>query len=180
MLNVVGEVCGIHAQVQSSAELQLWSRVNRVTAGDVRAALWEERSLIRTWCMRGTLHLLLAEDAGLYVAALRQHDRWWKGAWLRMVGMTEPELRAVLEAIRESPEAEPITREALAEKVAARAGPKGRDRMIRAGARCSSPRPSTDTCARDRRAGRASPSYARIDGWASGPCPPQPMPGGRS
>ncbi len=130
MLNVVSEVCGIHAQVQSSAELQLWSRVNRVTAGDVRAALWEERSLIRTWCMRGTLHLLLAEDAGLYVAALRQHDRWWKGAWLRMVGMTEPELRAVLEAIRESLEAEPITREALAEKVAARAGPKGRDRMM--------------------------------------------------
>jgi hypothetical protein len=130
LLDVVRDTGGIHAQVQSSAELQLWARVNGVTRTEVRDALWTERSLVRTWCMRGTLHLLTAEDLPVYVAALRQHDRWWKGAWLRMVGMTEKELRASLEAIRDSLGARPVTRERLAEKVEARVGPKGRTWMM--------------------------------------------------
>jgi hypothetical protein len=130
LLDVVQDVCGIHAQVQSSAELQVWARVDGVTSEAIRDALWKERSLVRTWAMRGTLHVLTAEDLPLYVAALRQHDRWWKGAWLRMIGMTEGELRATLEAIRGSLSGRPITRERLAEKVAQKVGPKGRDRML--------------------------------------------------
>jgi hypothetical protein len=130
LLDVVRDVCGIHAQVQSAAELQLWARVEAVSRDEIREALWQDRSLVRTWCMRGTLHLLTAEDLTLYVAALRQHDRWWKGAWLRMIGMDETELRATLAAIRDALGARPITREQLAEKVAAKVGPKGRDRMM--------------------------------------------------
>jgi hypothetical protein len=130
LLEVVRDVGGIHAQIQSSAELQVWARVNGVSRDDVRDALWEKRSLVRTWCMRGTLHLLPAEDLPTYVAALRTHDRWWKGAWLRMIGMTEKELRDTLAAIRVSLTARPITREQLAVKVASRVGPKGRERML--------------------------------------------------
>jgi hypothetical protein len=47
-----------------------------------------------------------------------------------MIGMNEKELRATLEAIRSSLGARPITREQLAEKVAAKVGPKGRERMM--------------------------------------------------
>lgn len=130
LLEVVRDVCGIHAQVQSSAELQVWARVNGVSPEDVREALWRERSLVRTWAMRGTLHVLTADDLPLFVAVLGQHDRWWKGAWLRMIGMTENELRATLEAIRASLGARPLTREQLADKVASRVGPKGRDRLL--------------------------------------------------
>lgn len=130
LLDVARNVCGIHAQVQSSAELQVWARVKGVSPNDVRDALWEARTLVKTWCMRGTLHLLAADDLPTYVAALRTHDRWWKGAWLRMIGMTEKELRATLAAIRASLTARPITREQLAEKVAEKVGPKGRERML--------------------------------------------------
>jgi hypothetical protein len=130
LLDVVSDVGGIHAQVQSSAELQMWARVNGVSPDDVRDALWEKRSLVRTWSLRGTLHVLTAEDLPLYVAALRQHDRWWKGAWLRMIGMSEKELRSTLEAIRASLGAKPLTREELAEKVAAKVGRKARERMM--------------------------------------------------
>jgi uncharacterized protein YcaQ len=130
LLDVVRDVGGIHAQVQSSAELQLWARVNGVSRDDIREALWEKRSLVRTWCMRGTLHLLPAAELPTYVAALRTHDRWWKGAWLRMIGMTEKELRDTLAAIRASLTARPITREQLAHKVAGRVGLKGRERML--------------------------------------------------
>lgn len=130
LLDVVRGICGVHSQVQSSAELQVWVRVNDVSPEDVRDALWKERALVRTWAMRGTLHLLTADDLPLYVAALSQHDRWWKGAWLRMIGMTEKELRATLEAIRASLGARPLTREQLADKVASKVGPKGRDRLL--------------------------------------------------
>src|SRR5262245_17730877 len=130
MLAVVGEVCGLHAQVPSSAELQVWARVDGVGPQDVRDALWERRSLVRTWCMRGTLHLLAAEDLPGYVAALRTHDRWWKGAWLRMIGFSAGELRAILDAIADSLGEEPLTREELAERVAGQVGPRARERML--------------------------------------------------
>jgi hypothetical protein len=130
LLDVVRHVSGIHAQVQSSAELQVWARVNGISRDDVRDALWEKKTLVRTWSLRGTLHLLTAEDLPLYVAALQQHDRWWKGAWLRIVGMTEKELRAALAAVRDSLGARPVTREQLADKVAAKIGTKARDRMM--------------------------------------------------
>jgi uncharacterized protein YcaQ len=130
LLEIVCDVCGIHAQVASSSDLQLWSRVEGVSPDDIRAALWEHRTLVRTWSLRGTLHLHTADDLPVYVAALSQHDRWWKGAWLRMIEMTEEELRAALDAIRKSLGARPVTREQLAEKVAAKVGAKGRERML--------------------------------------------------
>jgi Winged helix DNA-binding domain len=130
MLDVVGDVCGIHAQVQSSAELQLWARLTGITSEDVRDALWADRTLVRSWAMRGTLHVLTASDWPVYAAALGTHDRWWKGAWLRMIGMSAEELRGTLDAIRDSLGARPLTREQLADRVAAEVGPKGRDRML--------------------------------------------------
>jgi hypothetical protein len=39
-------VCGVHAQVQLSAELQLSARVDGVVQADVRSALWEQRTLV--------------------------------------------------------------------------------------------------------------------------------------
>lgn len=129
LLEVVSDVCGLHAQVQSAAELQAWARVEGVTPEAVREALWEARSLVRSWFMRGTLHLLPAAGVPLYMGALRTVDRWWKGAWLRFAKLSEDELRAVLEAIRASLGARPITREQLAEKVGRRIGPHARERL---------------------------------------------------
>jgi hypothetical protein len=69
-LNVVREICGLHAQVMSSAELTLWARVEDLEPGAVQEALWERRTLAKTWAMRGTLHLLPAEELPLWVGAL--------------------------------------------------------------------------------------------------------------
>jgi hypothetical protein len=130
LLEVVSDVCGLHAQVASAAELQAWARVEDVTPDDVREALWEARTLVRSWFMRGTLHLLPAAEVPLYVGALRTVDRWWKGAWLRFVDLSEEELREVLEAIRASLGARPVTRERLAEKVGDRIGSHARERLM--------------------------------------------------
>ena len=129
LLDVVRDVCGLHAQVQSSAELQAWARVEGVRPEDVREALWQRRTLVRTWAMRGTLHVLTAEDLPIYVAALATHDRWWKGAWLRMIGHSAEELGSILDAIHRSLGARPITRERLTQKVVALVGPNAGSRF---------------------------------------------------
>jgi len=57
LTQVVGDVCGIHAQLMSAAELAIWARVDGITRDEIQTALWHRRNLVKTWCMRGTLHL---------------------------------------------------------------------------------------------------------------------------
>ena len=58
LLDVVSDVCGLHAQLMSSAELTAWARVDDLEPGAVAAALADDRTLVKSWAMRGTLHLL--------------------------------------------------------------------------------------------------------------------------
>ena len=59
LVPVVGDIGGVQAQVMSAAELQIGVRVNS-TVKDVRTALWMDKTLVKTWLMRGTLHLVPA------------------------------------------------------------------------------------------------------------------------
>jgi len=83
-LDVVADIAGLHAQVASCAELTLWARVDGLEPGAVSELLWEERALVKTWAMRGTLHLLVAAELPRYVAALsRLRPRHHVPVWLR-------------------------------------------------------------------------------------------------
>lgn len=55
-------VCGLQAQVWSAATLGMRARSADLDAGKVKRALNDERSIVRTWLMRGTLHVVAAED----------------------------------------------------------------------------------------------------------------------
>jgi hypothetical protein len=63
-------MAGAHAQVMSAAELSLALRVAGSTRADVAEALWEDRSLVKTFGPRGTVHLLRASDLAWWLAAL--------------------------------------------------------------------------------------------------------------
>jgi hypothetical protein len=122
-LQVVRRICGLHAQVQSSAELTLWARTDAVGRDVVARALWDERSLVRTWAMRGTLHLLAADELGLWVgaqAALK--PRYETASWRKAFGMSSAEAVAVLDAIRDALDGPPLTRAELGDAVGARLG----------------------------------------------------------
>ncbi|QBI51877.1 winged helix DNA-binding domain-containing protein [Streptomonospora litoralis] len=70
---VVGAVRGaaaVQAQDGRSARLAVRARTGGLVAEDVRRAVGEERSVVRTWAMRGTLHVLPASDAGWLVDLL--------------------------------------------------------------------------------------------------------------
>ena len=59
---VVRSAAGIQAQDANAARLGVRARSARAIASDVDRARAEDRSIVRTWAMRGTLHLLATED----------------------------------------------------------------------------------------------------------------------
>src|SRR5438445_9808945 len=71
LVEVAGDVCGVHARVAASAELMLGLRVAGITRRDIRTALWEKRTLVKTVGVRGTLHLLPAHEVPTWMAANR-------------------------------------------------------------------------------------------------------------
>lgn len=60
--DVVSGVCGLQAQAEEPAALAVRARSRNLHSEDAKRALYEERSIVRTWCMRGTLHLVATED----------------------------------------------------------------------------------------------------------------------
>jgi hypothetical protein len=119
---VVEDVCCLHAQVASSAELTLWARVEDLGRGWVQQAL-ERRELVKTWAMRGTLHLLPAKEAATWIGAQGALPaRWEKPAWRRGFGVTQDEVDGILAAVPEALAGEPLTRTQLADAVARRLG----------------------------------------------------------
>ena len=68
--DAVAAMCGAHAQVLSAAEVSIGLRVAGATRNDVRDALWNERSLVKTFGPRGTVHLLPTRELPLWTGAL--------------------------------------------------------------------------------------------------------------
>ena len=100
----------------SAAELQIAVRVE-CSVEDVRKALWSDRSLVKTWLMRGTLHLARAEDLPYYTAAMGR--RWIRvsNSWLKFWNITEPELWQLVDSIGAALDGKPMSREELIAKV---------------------------------------------------------------
>lgn len=63
-------IVGVQAQEPSAAALAIRVRSVDLTAADLERAQYEERRILRTWVMRGTLHLIAAQDAGWLTALL--------------------------------------------------------------------------------------------------------------
>ena len=72
----VRDVCGLQAHLLSAAELALSARVAGVTQEDVRDALWVKKTLVRAWTVRGTIHVIPADDLPLWVSALGTRRYW--------------------------------------------------------------------------------------------------------
>jgi hypothetical protein len=67
---IAGVLCGAHAQVLSAAELSIGRRIAGATRADVQRALWEDRTLVKTFGPRGTVHLLPTADLPMWTGAL--------------------------------------------------------------------------------------------------------------
>jgi hypothetical protein len=113
-VNAVTRTGGIQAQVMSAAELALWARVDGLTPQDVQSALWQDRTLLKTWAMRATLHLIAASEFPLYVAARSlSATRNWTN-YFAYYGIAPAQYEAYLAAAPQILGSEPMTREQFA------------------------------------------------------------------
>ena len=126
---VASDLCGVQAQVLSGAALSLWARVENITLQDVEDALWNQRTLVKTWAMRGTLYLLSSNSLSTYVAALKTREdssretipyRIGPGPDDKQYHITRGEQEQVTVAIHDALDQKVLTREELAREIVKR------------------------------------------------------------
>ncbi len=121
-LRVAAEICGLHAQILSSAALSLWARVEGTSRETFRRALWRERKLVKIWAMRGTLHLVPARDLPVYFGALSTYTHYLGQGWVKYFGITREEIEQVIATVGEVLRGRALTRDQLADAVVERTG----------------------------------------------------------
>jgi len=121
--DVVRDVVGVQAQEKPAAALSLRARRRGLTTADVEHALYEERSIVRTWCMRGTLHYVATADLPWLSVlcgptfATRGPEPRRLAAW----GLDNDAAEAAVETVGEVLADEgPLTKQGIAERLVAR------------------------------------------------------------
>ena len=129
---VVRRLGAVQAQVASSAELAIRVRRQGSRRGEVARALADGR-LVKTWAMRGTLHLLTPEEGGAFLSLMAAGRSWERPSWQRYFGMTPARMERLRGIVREEIAERPLTREELIEAVGRRRGFKAVAEGLRSG-----------------------------------------------
>ena len=118
--DIVGAICGAHAQVMSAAEVSVALRLG---GGATRRDVREDDGLVKTFGPRGTVHLLPGRDLPWWTAALSAVPRGASPMPVP-VRMTEEQTEEVVAAIGEAllGADRELTVDELNEQVIARAG----------------------------------------------------------
>lgn len=115
--NVVSATCGLHAQVLSAALLALRVRAPGLSGRQIEHALWQERKLVKVWCMRGTLHVVTAHKLPLYVAALRPYLLKQEQRWMARYSVDAAAIETMANEILTALRGGPLTRREISEAI---------------------------------------------------------------
>ena len=111
--------------MQSAAVLAVAQRRAAPRAGEVDRALWRDRTVVKTWAMRGTLHLLAADDLPVVVGTMSSLHPWTAPSYQKYFGVTPREVERVRDAIGDILADRLLTREELGAEVSKRVRSKG-------------------------------------------------------
>ncbi|MEV5679539.1 winged helix DNA-binding domain-containing protein [Streptomyces sp. NPDC052179] len=125
----VGAMLGAHAQVMSAAELSVGLRADGLTRTGVRTALWTDRTLVKTFGPRGTVHLLPAGDLPFWTGALSAVPTG-TGPFAKDARMTPDQVEAVVTAVADALTGRELTIDELSDEVVARTGPWAGDPVM--------------------------------------------------
>ncbi len=115
-------MCGIHAQIPLAADLSIGARVDGLTRGEVQRQLWDVRSLVRTYGIRGTVHLFPADELALWLAAFRANPSRNTRAVLETMGIEQAQMDAMVDAVGDALDGRRLTREELGAEIVRRVG----------------------------------------------------------
>ena len=129
LVQVAGDMAGAQAQVLSAAQISLWARTRGLSVDDVDNALWQDRTLVKSWCIRGALHLIPSRDFAVFVRGSdRRNAR--STAWLVRARMPIDAVDRLVEAMRDGLD-RPLTRGEIAERITASLGIKSVEKSHR-------------------------------------------------
>jgi winged helix DNA-binding protein len=115
---IAGSIAGAQAQDVYAGPLTFRSRSRRLSAADIKRARTDERSLLRTWVMRTTVHLIPTDDAGWWLPIFEPGIEKWSRRRLQQLGMPPGREDKALRVIAKALESEgPLTRPEAAERV---------------------------------------------------------------
>jgi hypothetical protein len=129
LAQVARDVCGVQAQLPAPAELAFRVRVAGLTREQVRRALEQDRTLVRTWTVRNTVHVLTAEEFPVHIAAVRDASLHRIHQWLGRSGLTPDRTKVIGDAAVEALGDGPLTRRALDSRLVEILGPRDDDLM---------------------------------------------------
>lgn len=115
LLEAVEAVHGIQAQIQAHAYFAVAQRVQKVTSAQIDRALWQDRTLIKTWAMRGTVHWLPRSEEPIFSAGMIRLRADTNVQWWANQGVSQEELYALCTQIVEIIGDEPKTRQEVAD-----------------------------------------------------------------
>ena len=104
---------GLQAQMPAAAALSVRARTTGLVAADIERARVEGRSVVRTWCMRGTLHLVAAEDLRWLLALVGPRTIAGRARRYAELGLDEATCMRGLDVIREALAGGPLARDTL-------------------------------------------------------------------
>lgn len=115
---IARSIAGAQAQDVYAGPQTFRSRSRTLTAADITRARTEERSLLRTWVMRRTVHLIPTNDAGWWLPLFEPTFERWSRRRLTQLGMPpgneEKALRVITGALADEG---PLTRPELGRRV---------------------------------------------------------------
>jgi hypothetical protein len=117
-VDVVVQAGPLQAQEPRAARLAFRGRGRGLTSADVDRARTEERSLLRAWCMRKTVHLIASDDAGWLLPLFSPIILRWSRRRLAQLGLDANGQERALAALHEAVERDgPLTRPELAQRL---------------------------------------------------------------
>jgi hypothetical protein len=117
---VARAIAGAQAQDTYAGPLSFRSRSRTLTAADVDRARTEERSLLRTWVMRMTIHMIATEDAGWMLPLFEPAIEKWSARRLVQLGLPKATRAKAIRVVARALESEgPLTRPEIYERLAA-------------------------------------------------------------
>lgn len=117
-LEAVRRLIAIQAQYAATAPLAIRARSRDLPSDWVGTALSEKRTLVKTWCLRGTVHILASADLAMMVQAVGEENlRDYEYFMKTRRGMDRQSLQSLSEAILRALARRPLRRSELHEAV---------------------------------------------------------------
>lgn len=109
-IEVVDDILGLNAQGALNYNISLWNRVSGLENDFISRALNEDRSLVRSWLMRDTVHIVPSTSfhtlrRALRSSLIREWNRWTvKTGRKEDSSSWEPHYAGILEALESGPQ----------------------------------------------------------------------------